>query len=46
VRLRFGRILWYEIYEDSLRFWRLCQRLAADGIAEATAPPITDTPHE
>jgi ketosteroid isomerase-like protein len=43
VRLRFGRILWYEIHEDSLRFWRLCQRLAADGIAEATAPPITDT---
>jgi ketosteroid isomerase-like protein len=43
VRLRYGRITWYEIHEDSLRFWRLCQRLAEHGIDEAVAPPITDS---
>jgi ketosteroid isomerase-like protein len=42
VHLRYGRITWYEIYEDSLRFWQLCQRLEANGVAEAVAPPITD----
>jgi len=42
VRLRFGRVSWYEVHEDSLRFWRLCQRLGAGGVPEALAPPITD----
>jgi ketosteroid isomerase-like protein len=42
VRLRFGRVSWYEVHEDSLRFWRLCQRLGSGGVAEALAPPITD----
>jgi len=42
VRLRFGRVTWYEIHEDSLRWWRLTQQLAAQGVDEAVAPPITD----
>lgn len=42
VRLRFGRISWYEIHEDSLRWSRLCARLGSNGVAEAVAPPITD----
>ena len=43
VRLRFGRITWYEVYEDSLKFGRLCDRLAVAGNSEATAEPIADT---
>jgi ketosteroid isomerase-like protein len=42
VRLRFGRVSWYEIHEDSLRWWRQCERLAAHGVPEATAAPIAD----
>ena len=41
VRLRWGRITAYTIYEDSLRFWRATQEMATQGITEATAPPIT-----
>ena len=41
-RLRYGRVSWYEVHEDSLRFWRLCQRLAEHGVTEAVAPAITD----
>ena len=41
VRLRWGRITAYTVYEDSLRFWRATQQIAADGVAEAIAPPIT-----
>lgn len=42
VRLRFGRISWYEVHEDSLRWWRLCQHLGSHGVAEAVAAPIAD----
>ncbi len=42
VGLRFGRVSWYEVHEDSLRWWRLCQQLGSNGIKEAVAPPITD----
>jgi ketosteroid isomerase-like protein len=41
VRLRWGRITGYTIYEDSLRFWRATRDMAALGVAEAAAPPIT-----
>ncbi|BCJ27346.1 nuclear transport factor 2 family protein [Actinocatenispora sera] len=42
VRLRFGRICWYEVHEDSLRWSRLCQHLGSNGVTEAVAPPILD----
>jgi ketosteroid isomerase-like protein len=42
VGLRFGRVSWYEVHEDSLRWWRLCQHLGSNGVEEAVAPPITD----
>lgn len=42
VHLRWGKIAGYTIYEDSLRFERLCDRLAAAGVTEARANPITD----
>jgi len=41
VRLRWGRITGYTIYEDSLRFWHATQQMAGLGIPDATAPPIT-----
>jgi ketosteroid isomerase-like protein len=40
VRLRWGRITEYTIYEDSLRFWRAAQEMAARGVTEATAAAI------
>jgi ketosteroid isomerase-like protein len=45
VRLRFGRVSWYEVHEDSLRFWRLCQQLGSGGVDEAVAAPILDAVH-
>lgn len=41
-RLRYGRVSWYEIHEDSLRFSQLCDRLGEHGVAEALAPAIAD----
>lgn len=41
VTLRYGRIAWYEIYEDSLRFARMCERIAPS-VPEALAAPIVD----
>jgi ketosteroid isomerase-like protein len=41
VRLRWGRITGYTIYEDSLRFWRACTEMAGRGNDEALAPAIT-----
>lgn len=41
VTLRYGRIAWYEVYEDSLRFANLCERIAPE-VPEALAAPIVD----
>ena len=41
VCLHWGRITAYTIYEDSLRFWRATQQMAARGVTEAAASPIT-----
>jgi ketosteroid isomerase-like protein len=40
VRLRWGKILGYTVYEDSLRFWHACRALARRGVDEAVAPAI------
>lgn len=42
VRLRWGRIVSYQIFEDSLRFRRAAQEMGERGIAEAIADPIVD----
>jgi len=44
VRMRWGRIVSYAIYEDSLKFWRAAQDMSGRGIIEATAAPIVDGP--
>jgi ketosteroid isomerase-like protein len=40
LRLRGGRVVWDYVMEDTQRFERACARLAAAGMAEATAPAI------
>jgi ketosteroid isomerase-like protein len=40
VTLRWGKITAYTIYEDSLRFWRATQDMAAHGLDEAVATRI------
>ena len=42
VQLRWGKITGYTVYEDSLRFSRACNAMAAAGLAEALAPALTD----
>jgi ketosteroid isomerase-like protein len=42
VKLRWGRIVSYSVYEDSLKFWRAAEGMSRSGFAEATAPPIED----
>jgi ketosteroid isomerase-like protein len=42
VKMRWGRVIYYAVYEDSLKFWRAAQEMSGQGIAEAVAPPITD----
>jgi len=42
VKMRWGRVTYYAVYEDSLKFWRAAQEMSRQGIAEAVAPPITD----
>jgi ketosteroid isomerase-like protein len=42
VKMRWGQITSYSIYEDSLKFWRTARVMAAHGFAEATAPAVLD----
>jgi len=42
VKMRWGRVAYYAVYEDSLKFWRAAQEMSRQGITEAVAPPITD----
>jgi ketosteroid isomerase-like protein len=41
VRLRWGRAVYIHAYEDSQTVADACRQIAASGIAEAAAPPIT-----
>ena len=42
INLRKGRVVYFHAYEDSQAVALACDRMAALGIAEAAAPPITD----
>jgi ketosteroid isomerase-like protein len=42
VKMRWGRVTSYAIYEDSLKFWRTAQAMAAHGFDVATAPAVLD----
>lgn len=42
INIRRGRIAYFHAYEDSQKVADACRRMAAAGIAEAAAPPITD----
>jgi ketosteroid isomerase-like protein len=41
VRLRWGHAVYIHAYEDSQTVAEACRQIAASGIAEAAAPPIT-----
>jgi ketosteroid isomerase-like protein len=40
LRLRWGRVVWDYVLEDTQRFEQACARLAAAGVGEAAAEPI------
>lgn len=42
LRLRWGRVVWDFVLEDTQRFESACARLVAAGIAEAAAQLISD----
>jgi ketosteroid isomerase-like protein len=42
LRFRWGKVRWDYILENTQRFERACRRLAAAGLEEAAAPPISD----
>ena len=42
LRLRRGRLIYLHEYLDSQRVAKVCQRLAAKGVSEAAAEPLTD----
>jgi ketosteroid isomerase-like protein len=42
IRLRWGKAVYIHAYEDSQRVADACRRLAAAGVEEASAPPITN----
>lgn len=46
MQLRWGRITSVTTLEDTLRFARILPALAAAGITDATAEPITDQPRD
>jgi ketosteroid isomerase-like protein len=41
IRMRWGRVVYVHAYEDSQKVARACSHMAANGIAEAAAEPIT-----
>ena len=41
-RIRKGRVSFFHAFEDSQKVARACERMAAAGIEEATAPQIVD----
>lgn len=42
IKIRWGRVVYLHAYLDTQLTEALCQRLAAYGLAEASAPPIED----
>lgn len=42
LRFRWGRVVSDHVIEDTQRFESVCARLAAAGVAEASAEPIQD----
>jgi ketosteroid isomerase-like protein len=42
IRIRRGRVAYLHAYEDSQKVAQACERMAAMGITEAAAPPISD----
>lgn len=42
IKMRWGKVVYLHVYEDTQRVESLFKRLAAHGIAEATALPIVD----
>jgi ketosteroid isomerase-like protein len=42
INIRRGRVVYFHAYEDSQKVARACEQMAALGIDEAAAPPITD----
>jgi len=41
MHIRWGRVVYIHAYEDSQKVVEACRRLAASGITEAAAAPIT-----